>query len=73
MLVNGIMASCYANVQSHESAHFYIGPLRLYHWIAQLLSIDEPFGHQNTEGMHFIPHMMYEFGRFFRPTTLRFT
>jgi desert hedgehog protein len=73
LLVNGMLASCYANVQNHEAAHFYMGLLRLYHWIAQSLSISKPFGGQTMDGMHLIPRMMYEFGRFFRPTTLRFT
>jgi hypothetical protein len=73
VLVNGIMASCFSNVKSHEAAQWYMGPLRWYHWLAQSLSMSEPFGNQNREGMHFIPQIMYEFGRIFRPSTLRFT
>jgi desert hedgehog protein len=73
LLVNDIMASCYANVQSHEAAQFYMGPLRLYHWLAQSLFINKPFGYQEMDGMHFIPRIMYEFCRFFRPSTLRLT
>jgi hypothetical protein len=67
------MVSSFANVQSHEAAQFYMGPLRLYHRLAQSLSINDPFGHQNIEGVHFVPKLMYEFARFFRPTTLRFS
>ncbi len=67
------MTSCYANVQSHEAAQFYMGPLRLYHWLAQSLSINEPFGHQNMEGVHFVPQVMYEVAQFVYPSALRFS
>ena len=71
LLVNSVMASCFSNVKSHEAAQWHMRPLRWYYWMAQTLSINEPFGSQNTDGMHFVPYMMYEFGRFFRPSTLR--
>jgi hypothetical protein len=73
ILVNGIMASCFSNVKSHEAAQWYMSPLRWYYWLAQSLSLSEPFGNQNREGVHFIPQIMYEFGQIFRPSTLRLT
>jgi len=73
LLANDILTSCYANVQNHDAAHFYMGVLRMYDWFAKLLSISEPFGDESMDGIHFIPRMMYEFVRFFRPTTLRFS
>lgn len=66
------MASCFSNVQSHEAAQFYMGPLRWYHWMARSMWMKEPFGSQEGDGMHMIAQVMYEFGRFFRPSTLRF-
>ena len=72
MLANDIMASCYANVKSHEVAHFSMSPLRFYHWLARSLFINEPFGHQNIDGIHFIPHVMYELSRLFRSPMLLF-
>ena len=70
---NGIMTSCFSNVKSHEAAQWYMGPLRWYYWLAKSLSLSQPFGDHNREGVHFIPQIMYEFGRIFRPTTLRLT
>jgi hypothetical protein len=67
------MASCYVNVQDHHAAQFYMGPLRWYHWLAQSLFMSNPFGYQAVDGTHFIHHIMYEFGRIFHPSTLRFT
>ena len=72
IVVNGIMASCYSNVQSHEAAQWYMGPLRWYYWLSQSLSLNEPFGDCTREGVHIIPQVMYQFGRIFRPSTLRF-
>ena len=71
LLVNGVMASCYSNVKSHEAAQFYMSPLRWYYWMAQSLSINEPFGTQNNEGIHFVPQAMYEVTRFFYPFALQ--
>ncbi len=71
MFGNGIMTSCFSNVKSHEAAQWYMGPLRWYYRLAKSLSLSEPFGHQNTEGVHFIPQTMYEIAQFLRPSTLR--
>ena len=69
-MVNGVLASCYANVKSHESAHFYMGMLRWYDRVARFLSVDMPFGEQKMDEIHVVPRLMYEFGRWFRPSTL---
>ncbi len=71
MLVNGIMASCFSNVKSHEAAQWYMGALRWYHWLAQSLSMSEPFGGRNTEGVHFVPQTMYEIAQFLYPSALQ--
>ncbi|CAF1401685.1 unnamed protein product [Rotaria sp. Silwood1] len=71
LFANGIMTSCYANVRSHRAAHLSMGPLRFYHWLAQLLSINEPFGHQNMESVHVIPKVMYELVHFLYPSALQ--
>ena len=70
LLVNGVFASCYANVKSHEDAHFYMGAVRWYDRVARSLWIDSPFGEQKREGMNVVVQMMFEFGRWFRPSTL---
>ncbi|CAF3450035.1 unnamed protein product [Rotaria sp. Silwood2] len=70
LLVNDILASCYANVKSHDKAHFYMAPLRWYYQISQSLSITQPYGSHTTDGVHIIPQYMYNFAQWFRPSTL---
>ncbi|CAF2692689.1 unnamed protein product, partial [Rotaria sp. Silwood2] len=73
LFANGILTSCYANVHSHKVAHVAMSLLRFYHWLAQLLFINEPFGHQDMEGMHVVPKVMYELAQFLYPSALRFS
>ncbi|CAF1052206.1 unnamed protein product [Rotaria sordida] len=73
LFAGGIMTSSYANVQNHEAAHFSMGLLRFYYWLAQLLFINEPFGHQNIEGIHIVPKAMYELVQFLYPSAIRFS
>ena len=68
--MSGILASCYSNVKSHEAAQLYMGPLRWYYWMARSMSVNEPFGSQNAEGVHFIPQKMYEVAQFLYPSVL---
>ncbi|CAF3480748.1 unnamed protein product [Rotaria sp. Silwood1] len=70
LLVNDILVSCYANVKSHDNAHFYMAPFRWYYQLFRSLSITEPFGSHATDGVHIIPLSMYNFARWFRPSTL---
>jgi desert hedgehog protein len=72
ILVNDVVASCYANVQSHKVAHIFMGPLRWYSRLARSLSISEPFGTQKVDGIHVVPRVMYEFARMVWPSMLRF-
>ncbi|CAF3220311.1 unnamed protein product, partial [Rotaria sp. Silwood2] len=71
LLANDVITSCYSNVKSHEMAHFYMAPLRWFNSLAQWLSISEPFGNQNIDGIHIIPHIMYEFARLISPSMLK--
>jgi len=73
LLVNDVVAGCYANVQSHEAAQFYMTPLRFYFRLARALSMSKPFGDQNSDGIHFVLRIMIKFGQLFRPSTLCFT
>ncbi|CAF3777202.1 unnamed protein product [Rotaria sordida] len=53
LFLNSIMNSCYDNVQNHESTHFFSGLLRVYYYrLAQSWFINEPFSHQQMEGVH---------------------
>jgi hypothetical protein len=70
LFVNGILSSCFSNVKSHDAAQFYMSPLRWYYHTARFLSINDPFGTCSTDGIHWIPKLMFTFGQQFRPSTL---
>ena len=71
LLVNGVLASCYANVKSHEDAHFYMVVVRWYDRVARSLWIDSPFGEQKLDEMHVVPRLMYSFVEAVYPSVLR--
>ncbi|CAF3720840.1 unnamed protein product [Rotaria sp. Silwood1] len=70
LFVNGILSSCYANVKSHDAAHFYMSSLKWLYYISRFLMINDPFGTSSKDGIHWIPRLMFEFGQRFRPSTL---
>lgn len=70
IVVNGIVASCYVGVKSHDDAHFAMAPFRLFYNIASWWSVDEPFETLLGQSLHELPKMMLQFGRIFRPSAL---
>ena len=65
LMVNDILASCYSNVWSHQSAHHSMTPLRVYYQLARSVKIMQPFGKQNYNGIHVVPKWMYKFSLWF--------
>ena len=71
LLVNGVLASSYANVHSHDAAHVFMAPLRFYYALAQgLLAVTDPFRSQDQDGMHAVPRMMFDVATFLAPSNL---
>ena len=66
--MNDVVASCYANVPSHEAAHFFMSILRWYDNFARWMSIDKPFGDSNADGMHEVPRIMYKLAQVLFPS-----
>ncbi len=71
LLVNGIVASCFANVEDHEMVQLYLSPLRWYYRLSRFLSIDKPFGDESVDGIHYVPQMLYALVRATYPSILR--
>ncbi len=71
LLVNNVMAGCFANVENHEMVQFYMNPLRWYYRLSRSLLIDKPFGDQIGDGLHYIPRMLYEIVQSIYPSILR--
>lgn len=55
IVVNGVLASCYAAVDSHHLAHWALAPLRLFYTLLG------PSGSQ-TDGLHWYPWLLQRLG-----------
>lgn len=56
IVVNGVLASCYAAVNNHHLAHWVLAPLRFFY---SLMGPSEP----QTDGLHWYPRLLQRLGR----------
>jgi hypothetical protein len=71
LLVNGVVASCFSNVENHEMVQFYLNPLRWYYRMSRWFLIEKPFGDEVGDGMHSIAQILYELVQSVHPSILR--
>lgn len=62
IVVNGVLASCYATVDSHHLSHWALAPLRLFY------SLIGPSEAQN-DGLHWYPWLLHWLGKMLLDTT----
>ncbi|XP_054621207.1 sonic hedgehog protein [Dunckerocampus dactyliophorus] len=62
VVVDRVLASCYAVVQDHQLAHWALAPLRLAHWASSLLwgAQRRPSAHE--DGVHWYSKVLYHLG-----------
>ncbi|XP_022596218.1 indian hedgehog B protein-like [Seriola dumerili] len=56
VVVNGVLASCYAAVDNHHLAHWVLAPLRFFY---SLIGPSEP----QTDGLHWFPLLLQKLGQ----------
>ncbi|XP_073329805.1 indian hedgehog B protein-like [Pagrus major] len=56
IVVNGVLASCYAAVDNHRLAHWVLAPLRFFY---SLMGPSEP----QTDGLHWYPRLLQRLGQ----------
>ncbi|CAB1418608.1 unnamed protein product [Pleuronectes platessa] len=62
VVVDQVLASCYAVIQDHELAHWALAPVRLAHWVSSLLFSSQPQASAQTDGVHWYSKVLYQLG-----------
>ena len=70
LIVNGMAASCYSSVVSHNLAHQVLAPLRWWYRFAKLFAVEQPFEYVPTGGIHWIPKTMLQLTEKYLPNVL---
>lgn len=70
LIVNGMAASCYSSVVSHDLAHYMLAPLRWWYQLAKFFAVKQPFESAPEAGMHWIPQTMLQITEKYLPSVL---
>ncbi|CAF1255464.1 unnamed protein product [Adineta steineri] len=70
LLINNILASCYANINDHYLAQYSMAPFRYYYKFTRFISLHDPFNINKTEGLHWTVNYMFHFARYFKSDVL---
>jgi hypothetical protein len=63
LIVNQVVASCYASIKSHHLAHAALAPMR---WWYQWTGVTK--AHHELEGMHWFPNMLFQWTQLLAPS-----
>ncbi|CAF0753367.1 unnamed protein product [Adineta steineri] len=70
LIVNGMAASCYSSVISHDLAQYILAPLRWWYRFAKFFSVEQPFEYSPDNGIHWIPKVMLQITEKYLPNVL---
>lgn len=71
LLVNDVLSSCYASVKDHNLAQIFMAPFRWYYKLSRFLSLNNPFNEKQTDGIHWIVEIIYQYITYILPSTLQ--
>ncbi|CAF1077196.1 unnamed protein product [Rotaria sordida] len=66
LLINNVLASCFANINNHHLAQYYMAPFRYYYQFGRFISLYDPFNINKTEGLYWTVNIMLYLARYFR-------
>lgn len=63
IIVDQVLASCYAVVEDHDLAHWVFAPVRLWHSYLSLVGMVKELNHvHQMDGVHWYPELLYHVG-----------
>lgn len=62
VVVDQVLASCYAVIEDHDLAHWALAPVRLAHWVSSLLFSSQPQVSGQKDGVHWYSKILYQLG-----------
>ncbi|CAJ1082053.1 sonic hedgehog protein A [Xyrichtys novacula] len=62
VVVDQVLASCYAVIEDHELAHWALAPVRLAHWVSTSLFSSQPRASAQNDGVHWYSKILYQLG-----------
>lgn len=62
VVVDQVLASCYAVIEDHELAHWALAPVRLAHWVSSLFFSAKPRASAQNDGVHWYSKILYQLG-----------
>ncbi|XP_037311145.2 sonic hedgehog protein [Pungitius pungitius] len=62
VVVDQVLASCYAVIEDHDLAHWALAPVRLAHWVSSLLFRSQPRAGAQSDGVHWYSKVLYRVG-----------
>ncbi|CAF1278143.1 unnamed protein product [Rotaria sordida] len=71
ILINDVLASCYASAKNHQWAQTSMAPFRWYYKLARFISVNEPFDNNGTDGIHWVVQMIYQLIIYTQPSALQ--
>ncbi|CAF1319304.1 unnamed protein product [Rotaria sordida] len=71
ILINDVLASCYASAKNHQWARTFMAPFRWYYKLARFVSLDEPFYNYRTAGIHWLIQIIYQLITYIQPSILQ--
>ncbi|KAM9827671.1 sonic hedgehog protein [Neosynchiropus ocellatus] len=63
VVVDQVLASCYAVIEDHNLAHWALAPVRLAHWVSSLFHKSQVSA--QSDGVHWYSNVLYRLGTWF--------